>query len=184
MGCFGRGNDLFVGGVGLAVGDVLADSAGAQPGVLQHHAVAAAQGSAGHVPDVVAGDGDGAAVDVIEPHEQVDEGGLAAAGGADDGDALAGLDVQRQALDERAVGQIAERDVLDLDVAVRHELCGVLRFGGLVFSVQKLEHAGCAGQSVLQLGHDAGNFVEGLGVLVGVVQEDAQLPMVMPPATA
>ena len=60
-------------------------------------------------------------------------------------------------------------------MAVRHELCGVLRFGGLVFSVQQLEHAGCAGQSVLQLGHDAGNFVEGLGVLVGVVQEDAQL---------
>ena len=55
----------------------------------------------------------------------------AAAGGADDGDALAGLDVQRQALDERAVGQIAERDVLDLDVAVRHELCGVRRFGSL-----------------------------------------------------
>ena len=43
------------------------------------------------VPDVGAGDFDGAAVDIIEPHEQVDEGGLAAAGGADDGDALAGL---------------------------------------------------------------------------------------------
>ena len=175
MGCLGRCHHLFEGGIRLAVGDVLPHGAGPEPGILQHHAVAAAQGGAGHVPDVGAGDFDGAAVDIIEPHEQVDEGGLAAAGGADDGDALAGLDVQRQTLDERAVGQIAEGDVLDLDVAVRHELCGVLRFGGLVFSVQQLEHAGCAGQSVLQLGHDAGNFVEGLGVLVGVVQEDAQL---------
>ena len=175
MGCLGRSHHLVEGGVRLAVGDVLPHGAGPEPGILQHHAVAAAQRGAGHVPDFGAGDFDGAAVDIIEPHEQIDEGGLAAAGGADDGDALAGLDVQRQALDERAVGQIAEGDVLDLDVAVRHELYGVLRFGGLVFSVQQLEHAGRAGQSVLQLGHDAGNFVEGLGILVGVVQEDAQL---------
>ncbi len=55
---------------------------GPEPGILQHHAVAAAQGGAGHVPDVGAGDFDGAAVDIIEPHEQIDEGGLAAAGGA------------------------------------------------------------------------------------------------------
>ena len=32
-----------------------------------------------------------------------------------------------------------------------------------------------AGQGVLQLGDDAGDLVEGLGVLVGVAQEDAQL---------
>ena len=175
MGCFGRGNDLFVGGVGLTVGDVLADGAGAQPGVLQHHAVAAAQGSAGHVPDVVAGDGDGAAVDIIEPHEQVDEGGLAAAGGPDDGDALAGLDVQVQVLDEGAVRQVAEGDILQLHMAVRLQHPGVFSFGHLVVCVQQLEDAGRAGQCVLQLGDDAGDLVEGLGVLVGVVEEDAQL---------
>ena len=175
MGCFGRGNDLFVGGVGLAVGDVLADGAGAQPGVLQHHAVAAAQGSAGHVPDVVAGNGDGAAVDIIEPHEQVDEGGLAAAGGADDGDALAGLDVQVQALDEGAVRQVAEGDILQFHMAVRLQHPGVFGFGHLVVGVQQLEDAGRAGQCVLQLGDDAGDLVEGLGVLVGVAEEDAQL---------
>ena len=66
-----------------------------EPGVLQHHAVAARAG----LPRVtsrisVAGHLDAAAVHIVETHQQVDEGGLAAAGGADDGDALAGLHIQ------------------------------------------------------------------------------------------
>ncbi len=105
MGGLGRCKDLLVGGVRLAVGDVLAHGAGPQPCILQHHAVAAAQRGAGHVPDVGTGDFDGAAVDIIEPHEQVDERRLAAARRADDGDALTGFDVQRQALDEGRSGR-------------------------------------------------------------------------------
>ena len=47
MGSLGRGDDLLIGGVGLAVGDVLPHGARSQPGVLQHHAVAAPQGARG-----------------------------------------------------------------------------------------------------------------------------------------
>ena len=79
MGCLGRCHHLVEGGVRLAVGDVLPHGAGPEPGVLQHHAVAAAQGSAGHIPDVGAGHLDGTAVHIIEAHEQLDHGGLACA---------------------------------------------------------------------------------------------------------
>jgi hypothetical protein len=43
-----RGEDLLLGGVVGAVGDVLADGAAEQPGVLQHHAELPAQVVAGH----------------------------------------------------------------------------------------------------------------------------------------
>jgi hypothetical protein len=112
VGSLGGGNHLVHGGVRLAVGNVLPHRTGTQPGVLQHHAVAAAQGGAGHIPDIGAGHLDAAAVHIIEPHEQIDQGGLAAAGRAYDGDALAGLHIQRKPFDERAVGQIAEGNIL------------------------------------------------------------------------
>ena len=60
-------------------------------------------------------------------------------------------------------------------MAVRLQRLGVLGFGDLVLGVQQFKDAGRTGQCVLQLGDDAGDLVEGLGVLVGVVEEDAQL---------
>ena len=46
--------DLLLGGVEVAVGDVVADGAAEQPGVLQHHAHVRAQVAAPHLGDVVA----------------------------------------------------------------------------------------------------------------------------------
>ena len=46
--------------------------------VYKRQAVAAAQGGAGHIPDIGAGHLDAAAVHIIETHQQIDEGGLAA----------------------------------------------------------------------------------------------------------
>ena len=55
VGSLGGGDHLIHGCVRLAVGNVLPHRTGTQPGVLQHHAVAAAQGGAGHIPDIGAG---------------------------------------------------------------------------------------------------------------------------------
>ena len=55
------------------------------------------------------------AVDLVEAHEQVDERRLAGAGRADDRDRLARLGVEVEVLDERRVGLVAERDVLEGD---------------------------------------------------------------------
>ena len=149
VGSLGGSNHLVHGGVRLAVGNVLPHRAGTQPGVLQHHAVAAAQGGAGHIPDIGAGHLDAAAVYIIEPHKQVDEGGLAAAGGAYDGDALAGLHIQREPLDERAVGQVAEGHILQLHMAVRLQRGGVFGLRHLILGIQQFKHPGSAGQCIL-----------------------------------
>ena len=49
-----------------------------------------------------------------------------------------------------------------------HKVQGVLRVGNLFGLVDELEDARGAGDGVLQLRHHAGDFVEGLGILVGV----------------
>ena len=84
-----------------AVGDVLANRAGEQPRVLQHHAEHAPQRAALQLADVDAVHANRAAVDVVEPHQQVDERRLAGAGRTDDRDHLPGRDVERHVVDER-----------------------------------------------------------------------------------
>ena len=86
-----------------------------QPRVLEDHAERRAQLVARHLAALDAVDADPALIDLVEPHEQVDQRGLAGAGRSDDGDRLAGFDDEVEVLDERDVGQVAERDVLELD---------------------------------------------------------------------
>ena len=74
-----------------AVADVVPDGAVEQPGILEHHADLAADRVAGQIGDIDAVQQDAAAVELIEVHEQLDDGGLARAGGAYDGNTLARL---------------------------------------------------------------------------------------------
>ena len=117
-----------------------------------------------------------AAVDLIEPHQQVDQGRLAAAGGADKGDALAGCDLQIHVLNQGNIVHVAELDVVELDAARTvgqcHRVRGIWRDGCLI---DEVKHALCAGKGVLQFGHNVGDIVEGLRVLVRVVQKHRQL---------
>ena len=111
-----RLEDLLVGGVEVAEGDVLPDGAAEQPRVLQHHAdvraqlAARASGRCRCRRVVIA-----PAVEFVEAHDQVDERGLAGAGRADDGDGLAGLGDERQVGDQRVVRVVGERHVVELD---------------------------------------------------------------------
>ena len=115
-----RGDDLLLRGVRAAVGDVLADRAGEQPRVLQHHAGARAQVVAGHAHRVDAVEGDPPALDVVEPHDEVHERRLAGAGRSDDRDGAARASPSRlRPVDERLVGAVAERDILEREVARR-----------------------------------------------------------------
>ena len=88
-GGLGGSHHLVHGGALLAVGDVFKDGAVEQPGVLQHHGVGSAEGVPFDLPDLVSVHVNGAVVHVVEPHEQVDDGGLARARGAHDGDGFA-----------------------------------------------------------------------------------------------
>ena len=86
---FGGLDDRVAAGVRVAVGDVVGDRVLEQDRLLEHDADLAAEAAERDVADVVAVDPDGARIDVPEPREQVHQGRLAAAVGADQRDRLA-----------------------------------------------------------------------------------------------
>ena len=84
--------DLLVGGGEVAVGDVLADRAGEEVRGLEDDAQLGLEPVEAAAAIVDAVQEDLAASRLVEAAEEADEGGLAAAGGADQGDRLAGPD--------------------------------------------------------------------------------------------
>ena len=124
------GFDLGIGRIGASVADVLADGAVKQPGVLQHHGKLAAQCRAVPVAHIDALDTQRAAVHVVEALQQLNERGLAGAGGADDGDGLAGLRLAAKVVDDDLVGRVAKLDMVKHHVA--GALLGNLRVGLLL----------------------------------------------------
>ena len=101
LGRLGRGDDLLVGGVRPAVGDVGPHRVGEQEAVLHDQPDRGAQRVARHVRDVVPADADRAALRIVEPGQQQGQGGLARAGRADHGDRLARLDPEGHAAQHR-----------------------------------------------------------------------------------
>jgi len=175
MAGLGGGDDFLIRRVRLAHGDVLADGSGGEPRILQNHADVFAQAAARQAARLVAVHADFTGIHVVKAHQQVDHRRLAAAGRADDGDALAGLNVQREILDQLTIRGVGEIHVVDGHRAVGTvDLLRVRRIGRLRGLVDQFKDAPRAGQRVLQLRHHAGDFVERLGVLVGVREEARQ----------
>ena len=116
-GQFGRFLDLLIGGLQPPVADVLADGAREQVRRLQHHADARLDGFQRQVGVVVPADHDAPALGLVKAAQQVDDGGLAAAGGTHQGDGLAGLDVQVEVLDDRHFILVPEMHMLKDDIA-------------------------------------------------------------------
>ena len=73
----------------------------------------------GEFADVLAVDGDLSVGNVVEPGEEVDDGGFPATGGAQDGSYLAGLGVQVDFSQGGRAIFVGEPDLLELDVSVR-----------------------------------------------------------------
>ena len=174
VGGFGCGDDFFVGGIEAAVPDVLHDGTLEQPGVLQHHAEALAQSAAVKVAHIVAVQGDGAGIHIVEPHQQLDHGGLARAGGAYDGDLLAGVNGAAEIVDDGLFGHIAEPDVVKGDLTVdAGGVCPAGRVGELGFFrlVQELEDALRRSGHALQHIRHLRELLDGLGEVLDILDE-------------
>ena len=162
---------LFIGGIELAVADVLADGALEQPGVLQHHAHHGAKVVAFELAHVVPADADGAGINVVEAHEQLHHGGLAGTGGAHDGHRLPRAHLRREIGDHRLARLVAEAHLVELDAAINLG-CGdarrlVFLFGG----VQELEHALGRGGHLLQNVGNLSKLRQRLGEVLHVLDE-------------
>ena len=115
----GGGDDLGLARAGLADGDVLADRAVEQEHVLADIGDLPAQRAARHAGDVLAVDLDRSGVGLVEPQDQVEHRGLAAAGRPDQRGHLAGLGDEGHAADDDLARPIAEAHVVELDARRR-----------------------------------------------------------------
>ena len=123
------GFDLVIGGVGIAPLQVLFDGAGEEHVLLQHHADGAPEGVGGIVLHVHAAHLHGPGVHLIEPGDQLDQAGFAAAGAADDADDLAASDVQ---VDVRQGGVLVAAGVGEVHMVKVHGAVLHLQGGGPV----------------------------------------------------
>src|SRR5659263_268320 len=127
------------------VGNILTDRAVEKPGILEDHTKHGAQTSPAYLPGLDAVERDGATLDVVETHEQIDKCGLACSGRSDNGNGVALLDIQIHIRDQGFGCAIAEVDMIKRDGATR---CGdddrVARIRLLLGFVEHREHSLCA----------------------------------------
>ena len=107
---------------------------------------------------------DGAIVDVVETHQQLDHGGLPGAGRTDDGDLLTGFSIEGKVVDDDLIRAVAEVDILEIhttfNISYRNGILGVGNF--LRFS-QEFEHALSRSHRLLKNIGDLGDLRDGLG---------------------
>ena len=114
--------------------------------------------------------------------------------GPDDGDGLTGLHVEVEVVDQRRVGKVAERHVLERDVAARvlERLIGAAGSALFFGLVEQLEDALGRRRRRLQDVHDAGHLRDGHRELARVLDEGdctspsdiVPLATLRPPTTA
>ena len=151
--------DLLPGGIRLAVGHILGNGTPEQPGVLKHHAEIPAHLVPGKRPDILPVQQNFAAVHVIKPHQQVDNGGFSRAGGADDGHTLAGMDTEVQILDQRLALAVGKCGVVENDLTLTGLWKHALRLL-LFLHIQQPEHPLGAGLDVAQVGKSHGDLLQ------------------------
>ena len=108
---------LLIRGVQTAVADIVHHRAGEQVGILKHDAKTAPQILLADLVDVDAVVADLAVGDVVESVDEVGDGGLACAGGADEGHFLTGMGVQGDVMQHRFLRHIAEVYLVHGDLA-------------------------------------------------------------------
>ena len=182
---------LLLGGVQLAKADVVGDGAAEQVGILEHDAQGAAQIRLADVLEVDAVVGDAPLADLVEPVDQVGDGGLARAGGAHEGNLLPRLGVQGNALQDGLSRPVTKIYILKAHVALKGPALALgdypipaislriafqahlalVGLGGLVHGLEYPLRAGQGGQQKVALG---GELVDGHGGLAHKYQITGQ----------
>ena len=121
--------------------DVAADGAREEEHILQHLAEVTAERGDLDLPDVDAVNEDLALLELVVPADERKDGALARAGGADKGHRLPRVDVEGNALQHPLARDIAEPDVLELDLPLHLvQLDGVRGIHQLGLDVHDGEH--------------------------------------------
>ncbi len=170
----GDGLDLRVGRVLAPVGDVGAEGVGEQEAVLEHHADLVAQRGEAHVADVGAVDADRSRRHVVEAGEEQGEGGLPRARGAHQRHPLARRDLEREVLEDRLAGAVAEPHVVERDRArAARQVDRVVGLGHDRLGVEQVHDAFGARAGLLRRRQEHGEHAGRRGEL-GQVGEERQ----------
>ena len=169
-----------VGDVGLArpvaaIGDVVADGVVEQHRILGNDAEHRAQRGLGHAPDVLPVDQDAPGEWIVEAEQQASDGGLARARGADDGDLVARRNLEAEAVEDGAVGLVAEHHVVEHHRRLADDQRrGARGVGHLLRLVHQLEHGRHVDQPLADRAVDHAEHVERTEQLgeVGVDEDD------------
>ena len=110
-----RLHDFFKTGVRIAVTDVFADGAGEENRILRDNTDLTAQIAQFDLADIGVVDLDAPVVHVVETGDQVDGGGLADPGPADQADHLAGLDFEADVVEHWFALVVSEGHLVKAD---------------------------------------------------------------------
>ncbi len=110
------GHHFFIGNIVFLQKDVAADGAGEEEHILQHLAEMTAQRGDLDLLDVDAVDQDLTLLDVVVPADQGKNGGLAGAGGADEGNGLPGRYLEGNALQHPLTGLVGKPNILKFNI--------------------------------------------------------------------
>ena len=106
--------DLLVGRIQSAIADVLPNCSGEQPCILQYHGKMLPQLMPVKAPDIPAVQADGTAVDIVETHQELDNGRLAGARRPDNGDLLPWLYMGCEIMDDDLIRIVPEPDMVEI----------------------------------------------------------------------
>ena len=118
MCCLGRPHHISFRSPFAAVGDIVADRAVEQPGILQHHPEFAAQLAALHVSDIHAVNDNLPAADFVEAHQQVNQGGFTRTGWPYDGNSLPRANLNVHVFNQEFIRLVAELHMAEFHCAL------------------------------------------------------------------
>jgi hypothetical protein len=166
VGGAGGSLDFLVRSVETPVADVGTNRVGEEQGFLGDETNLAAQAGERDVTQVVTIDGDCAGSHVIEAGDEVGECGLAGAAGADEGDDLAGLDMEGDILEEGNAGDVVKVDVVEADrTGDGGQGNRVWLFPDFGRAVKQTEEAFGSAEGRLELGVEAGERGDGVATI-------------------
>ena len=110
--------NLLVGGIGSAIANIFQNGIGKQEHILLDNTDIFVQALLGHIPDILAVNGNAATADLIEPRDQLAQGGLATTGRSYNGNGLASLHRQRHILQHIQIPIVGKAYILHGDAAL------------------------------------------------------------------
>ena len=147
-----------------------------EPGILQNHGEGAPQRRPCQRPDILSVHINGAAVHIIKPHQQVDNGGFSGPGRSDDGRHTSWLGMEVQIPDNRLTFHIGKVHMLHTNIAFHiGQFLSIRCIGPFRLCINQREYTLSGCQCTLQLGDDIGRFVDWSGKFPGILHEAAQI---------